>query len=386
MKKIVSILITLAMVMSLSACATTAKTSETTKSPETTTTSQADTTAAADNTAADTTDAATGDKPGIDIAYGPIAGKSDADYQFGFSFGGINPYADPVEPAASVAEKELGIAKHLIISTPQNWVQNEQNQILDSLIAGGCKGILMMPSEATASNEQISKMVNAGIPVVCMGGPPQLPSDATLTLATDVYTSAYDGTVAVIEKMGGKGNVVGLTGALNDTNTQLRIKATEDACAAYPDVTLFQTLADIDNAEASMTAIGNLLAASGAEIGGMISTAYYPSVAMAKYLAQDEYKHIIGVGIDTDKAVLDAIRSGALYGTMSQNPWGQSYIGIYTLKMLVDGYTYKEGQPEVVNSGSFLVTAENIDNYDQLKMDVTNKIMSTWLDNFNPPA
>lgn len=369
MKRIVIMLLAIVMVFSLAACQQ----------------------EATDDAAKDADDSATSDsgqdlKPAIDIPYGLTEGKTDDDYQFGFSFGGINPYADPVEPAATQAEKELGITKHMIISTPQDWVQNDQNQLLDALIAGGCKGIQMMPSEATASNEQITKMVNAGIPVVCMGGPPELPSDATLTLATDVYASAYQGTIAVIEKLGGKGNIVGLSGAINDTNTQKRFQAIEDACNEYSDVTLFQTIGDIDNAEGSMTAIGDLLAASGAEINGMISTAYYPSVAMAKYLGQEEYSHIVGVGIDTDAAVLDAIREGILYGTMSQNPWGQSYISTYTLKMLVDGYTYKEDQPEVIDSGSFLITTENIDSMDKTIMEVTLDILSTWLDRFNPPA
>ena len=329
--------------------------------------------------------ASDGAKPVIDVPFGPTQGKKAADYQFGFSFGGINPYADPVEPAATQAEKELGITKHLIISTPQDWNQNEQNQLLDALIAGGCKGIQMMPSEATASNEQITKMANAGIPAVCMGGPPELPSDAVLTLATDVYNSAYEGTIAVIKKMGEKGKVVGLSGAINDTNTKKRFKAIKDACNEYPDVELFQTIGDIDNSEGSMTAIGALLAAHGDVVTGMISTAYYPSVAIAKYLSKEEYSHIVGVGIDTDASVLDAIRDGILYGTMSQNPWGQSYISTYTLKMLVDGYTYKADQPAVIDSGSFLVTAENIDSYDELKMSVTEKILSTWLKRFNMP-
>ena len=71
---------------------------------------------------------------------------------------------------------------------------------------------------------------------------------------------------------------------------------------------------------------------------------------------------------------------------MSQNPWGQSYIATYTLTMLVDGYTYKEGQPEVIDSGSFLVTAENIDTLDATVLEVTMDIMSTWLDRFDAPA
>ena len=325
-------------------------------------------------------------QPVIDVPYGPTEGKTDADYQFGFSFGGINPFADPVEPAATLAQEELGITRHLIISTPQNWIQNEQNQLLDALIAGGVKGIQMMPSEATASNEQITKMVNAGIPVVIMGGPPEQPSDATVTLATDVYSSAYMATKTLIEQLDGKGKIVGLSGAINDTNTRRRFQAIADAISEYPDVELFQTIGDIDNAEGSMTAVANVLAASGSEIDGMVSTAYFPSVAMARHLAQDEYRHIVAIAIDTDEAVLDAIRDGILYGTMSQNPWGQSYINTYTLKMLVDGYTYKDDQPKIIDSGSFLVTKDNIDQYDDIKLSVTMEIMSTWLDRFNPPA
>ncbi len=388
MKRIVVMLLALAMVFSFAACQQEATDSGATQDD----TAGSDTGDSGSTDVADDTSDTSGDtadmeyEPVINIPYGPADGKTDDDYQFGFSFGGINPYADPVEPAATQAEKELGIKKHLIISTPQDWVQNDQNQLLDALIAGGCKGIQMMPSEATASNEQITKMVNAGIPVVCMGGPPELPSDATLTLATDVYASAYQGTIAVIEKLGGEGNIVGLSGAINDTNTQKRFQAIQDACDEYPNVTLFQTIGDIDNAEGSMTAIGDLLAASGAEINGMISTAYYPSVAMAKYLEQEEYSHIIGVGIDTDASVLDAIRAGVLYGTMSQNPWGQSYIATYTLKMLIDGYTYKDDQPEVIDSGSFLITSENIDSMDETIKAVTEEILSTWLDRFNPPA
>jgi ribose transport system substrate-binding protein len=380
MKKFLSLLLVVVLVLGIAGCANQPAGESATASTETST--EASTPA---ETSAETSVEPAG-QPAIDILYGPAEGKSDADYQFGFSFGGINPYADPVEPAATIAEAELGIMQHLLINTPQDWIQNDQNQCLDSLIAAGCKGILMMPSEATASNEQITKMVSAGIPVVCMGGPPELPTDATLTLATDVYQSAYDGTIAVIEGMGGKGKVVGLSGAVNDTNTQKRFQAIQDAVAKYPEVELLQLIGDIDNAEGSMTEVGNVLAASGAEITGMISTAYYPSVAMAKYLAQEEYSHIVGVAIDTDQAVLDAIRDGVLFGTMSQNPWGQSYIGIYTLKMLVDGYTYKDDQPDVIDSGSFLVTAENIDAYDELKMEVTLNLMSDWLDRFNPPT
>lgn len=317
------------------------------------------------------------------VAPAPAEGKTAEDYAFAFSFGGINPYSDPCEGAANQMA-DLLMIPHIEVKTPQDWVQNEQNVILDGLISKGKKGIFMMPSEPTAGNEQISKMVDAGIPVVCIGGAPALPSKATLTLATDVYQSAYIGTEALIEAIGGQGSILALSGALNDTNTAKRFQAVEDACKKHG-VTLFQKIGDVDQAEASMTAVGDFLAANGDKIDGIISTAYYPTVAIANYLARDEYKHIKGIGIDTDAKVMEAIKAGTLHGTMSQNPWGQAYISTLTLKMLVDRWTYKEGQPEVIDSGSFLITQENVDSYEALSKEVTEKLLADWISRFNPP-
>jgi ribose transport system substrate-binding protein len=320
-----------------------------------------------------------------EVAIGPVAGKDDKDYRFAFSFGGVNPYADPVPGAANDMAKILKIP-NIIEQTPQHWEQNEQNVILDAFIAQDIRGIFMMPSNSTAVNAEITKIVKAGVPVVCMGGPPDDPTDAVLTLATDVYQSAYNGTIAIIEKIEENGNIVALSGQISDPNTKARFQASADACAKYPNVNLIQQIGDIDDAELSMTAVENLLAAQGDKINGIISTAYYPSVAIATYLTDPKYSHIIGVGIDTDEKVLDAIRAGSLYGTMSQNPYGQGYICTLTLKMLADGWTYKSTESKHIDSGSFLITTDNINELDKLKIDVTNEILSTWTARFNPPA
>jgi ribose transport system substrate-binding protein len=318
------------------------------------------------------------------IAYGPVAGKTAADYKFGFSFGGIATYADPCPGMADMAASELGIPK-ITVQTPQNWIQNEQNQKLDGLIASGCKGIFMMTSEPTAGNAQITKMTSAGIKVVTIGGPPELPSKSTLTLATEAPVAAYTGTVALIKAMGEKGNLVALIPMLNDTVTQKRLTGIKKAVAEYPKVKLLQVLADMENTENSMTQLGDLLAARGSEIDGIMAAGYTSAVTCATYIMKPEYAHIKAVGFDTDEKVMTAIKEGRMAGTMSQNPWGQAYISMYTLKMLVDGWKYKAGQPEVVNSGSFLITTANLDKYEEMIKDETFKLMATWTDRFDPP-
>lgn len=369
MKKLLSIVLALVMVISLSACGATEEKADT--KVEATTKEKMD---------------AKMVEMYPEIAFGPQNGLDDKDYQFGFSFGGIADYTKPIPGMAKLASTELGIPE-IVIQTPQNWVQNEQNQMLDGMIASGVKGIFMMTSEATAGNEQISKMAAAGIPIVTIGGPPSLPSKSTLTLATDVEQSAYDATAAVIEGMGGKGKLVGLSGSLNDTNTQKRFAGIEAAVKDHPDVELLQLVGDISNAESSMTIVGDLLAARGAEIDGIVAMDYYAAFAVANYMLQsDDYDHITAVGIDSDEKVIEAITAGKMLGTMSQNPWGQAYIGMYTLKMLVDGWTYKDGQPEVVDSGSYIITKEFVDSYEDMVIKETMKMMANWTDRFNPPT
>ncbi|MCI6467524.1 MAG: substrate-binding domain-containing protein [Faecalicatena sp.] len=319
------------------------------------------------------------------VDYGPVDGKSDKDYSFGGVFGAINSYSDPMQGAANEAAKELGIPE-TEFDAPKDWIQNDQNTILDGLIAKGLKGIYMMTSDPVAGNEQISKMVGSGVPVVCVGGSPDTPSQATLTLATDVYQASYDGTKNLIEAMGGKGGVVGLCGAVTDTNTQSRMKAIEDACDEYPDVKLVQIIGDIDESEASVTAVENILAAKGDQINGFISTCYYPSVALASILSDEKYSEIHAIGCDTDEAVLDGIRSGALDGTMSQNPWGQAYLATVTLKMLTDGWTYEENEDFLVDSGSFYITQENVDKVEQTQKEATMEMAKTWTDKFKAPS
>jgi ribose transport system substrate-binding protein len=339
-----------------------------------------------DSSEAKSTSAPTGEKSAVftDVAVGPVDGKSEDDYAFAGVFGAINSYSDPMQGAADEAATELGI-KSTGFDAPQDWVQNDQNTILDGLIAKGMKGIYMMTSDPTAGNEQIAKMVSAGVPVVCVGGSPETPSEATLTLATDVYQASYDGTVNLIKAMGEKGGVVGLCGAVTDTNTQLRMKAIEDACAEYAEVNLVQIIGDIDDSEKSVTAVENILAAKGDQINGFISTCYNPSVALASILSDEKYADIHAIGCDTDDAVLDGIRSGALDGTMSQNPWGQAYLATATLKMLNDGWTYKDSEEFLVDSGSFYITKDNVDKVEDIQKENTMEMAKTWSERFNAP-
>ena len=315
-----------------------------------------------------------------------------ADYQFAIVYGGAHPYFDPYEPGAKAAAKDLGIPEPFIVS-PQAWDQTEQNQVLDTVIAKGAKGIGMFPSNAMTSNAQITKMVNNGIPTIALGGSPATPSNAVFCFATDVGASVALGTQKLINKLKAngltKGNIVHLCSSLGDANTKKRQVAIQEVLARPENVgfVLYQELADTDAIEPAEEAISTMFASYITNVDGIICTGYVNAQVLAKTMTDMNEKRVVAIGIDDSQAVLDAIQGGYMYGTMTQNPWGMGYVGIYALKLLKDGYTYKFGKPFFIDSGYFLLTKEGLPTYQETVEANTRDFVSTMKDNyFNPPA
>ncbi len=315
-----------------------------------------------------------------------------ADYQFAIVYGGEHPYFDPYEPGAKAAAKDLGIPEPFIVS-PKAWDQTEQDQVLEIVIAKGAKGIGMFPSNAVTSNAQITKMVKSGIPTIALGGSPAWPSDAVFCFATDVGASVALGTQKLIDKLKAnglrEGNIVHLCSSLGDANTKKRQAAIHEVLARPENAgfVLYQELSDTDAIEPAEEAISTMFASYISEVDGIICTGYVNAQVLAKTMMDMNEKRVVAIGIDDSKDVLDAIEGGFMYGTMTQNPWGMGYVGIYALKLLKDGYTYKADKPFVVDSGYFLLTKEGLPTYQETVEANTRDFVSTMKDKyFIPPA
>ncbi len=192
------------------------------------------------------------------------------------------------------------------------------------------------------------------------------PTKSTFCLATDVGQSAYLGTKALIEAMGGKGKIIHGTGFLVDPNTQIRIKAVEKAVAETNGaVKLVRRWRTSTTRKAADKEINAFLAARGNEIDGIVTTAYVPSTVSATALRNLGDKRIKMVGIDDDPIVLDAIKDGFLVGTMAQNPYGQAYVGAQVLSYLKQGCTKKADAPNYVDSGTLLISEKNLTSYQE---------------------
>ena len=323
------------------------------------------------------------------VAIAPLSALA-SDTKIAIIPGGPHPYFAPWELAAADAQKDFGIAS-VEYKVPAEWKLERQTELVESLAAQGVNAFGIFPGDAVGINSTVSEFKSNGIPAIALGGCAQDPTDMAFCLATDVSASAYMGTKALIEAMGGKGAVVHMAGLLIDPNTQLRVQAVEKAVAETNGaVTLLQTIGDTDNQEKGDQKINALLASQKDNVGGIIATGYVSSVVTATALKNLGDKRIKMIGIDDDKIVLDGITDGFVSGTMAQNPYGQAYIGAYALDLIAGGCTVKADAPWVktpqtahfIDSGTLLISSANSGTYkDDLKA-LTKKLQASFKDTY----
>jgi ribose transport system substrate-binding protein len=319
------------------------------------------------------------------------ASASASDHRIALVPGGPHPYFAPWEQAAADAKKDFGIAA-VDYKVPAEWKLNLQTELLDSLAAQGYAGFGFFPGDGAGINATLTELKGGGIPTVALGGCSIDPTDATFCLATDPFNTSYVQAKKAIEAMGGKGNLVHLTGQLIDTNTTLREQGVQKAVDETKGaVKLLQTLADTDEQEAGDQKINALLAAKKDQIDGMVATAYITSVVTSKSLRALGDKRIKFIAFNDDPIILDAIKDGFVVGTVVQNPYGQGYIGAYAMDLLAGGgCAVKADAPWVttpqtkhfIDSGILLVGSGNIGTYQNDLKNLTHKIQASFKDTY----
>ncbi len=319
-----------------------------------------------------------------------IAGQAMAsDTKVALVPGGPHPYFAAWEDAAAAAAEAFGIEAEYRV--PAAWELSKQNEMIESLVAQGFNAFLVFPGDANGTNATLEELAAFDIPSAALAGCTVDPTSASFCLGTDVARSAYLGTKELIDAMGGSGRIAHFTGFLVDPNTQLRIEAVEQAVAeAEGDVEIIQVIADIDAPEPADEKINAFLAARGAEVDGIVTTAWVPAVVAATSLRNLGDKRIRMVGIDHDEVVLKAIEDGFVDGTMLQNPYGQGFIGSYAMDLIRQGCTLKEDAPwqqtaqtaHFIDSGTAFVDAEQVKDYQAAMVAVTDEIMATFKDDF----
>jgi ribose transport system substrate-binding protein len=293
--------------------------------------------------------------------------------------GGAHPYFQPWKVGGAQAVTDFGIGATAFDESGE-WDQTKETAAINALAAQGYNAFGIFGVSPTDINTVFETLKGSGFAVGSIASCPAGDvNKADFCLSTDTKTAAYLAAQGAIQAMGGKGNLVHLTGNAVDSNTQQRIAGVQQAVDETAGaVTLLTTVTDIDkDLQSAQKAVADLLAAQGADINGIVTTAYNPAVA-----ATDGVKTtglpISVIAIDDDPVVLQAIRDGIIAGTVVQNPWGQAYAGSWVLAALQSGACTMNTPGQIVDSGSFLVTKDTVDTYDALRQSTSMDILKAF--------
>lgn len=292
--------------------------------------------------------------------------------------GGAHPYFQPWIDAGAQAAEDFGLGD-VTFNETAGWDQAAQNDVLTSLASQGYNAFGIFGVSPDTINTTFEDLRDQGFFVASLASCPAGDTNsASFCLSTDVETAAYKAAQAAIEAMGGEGTLVHLTGNKVDSNTQRRIAGVEAAVEETDGaVTLLEPITDIDvDLQSAQAAVADLLATRGDEINAIVTTAYNPAVAAAEGVAAAELD-IQVVAIDDDPAILDGISDGSVAATVTQNPVGQAYVGSYALSQLAGGCTMSE-DGVIVDSGSFVVTSDNVETYDEERQTFTDQLMTDF--------
>lgn len=293
--------------------------------------------------------------------------------------GGAHPYFQPWKDGAADAVEEFGLGEFTFNETGE-WDQTKQNSAIDSLAAQGYDAFGIFGVSPTDINSTFESLKEQGFAVASLAScPAGGENKADFCLSTDTGEAAYLAAKAAIEAMGGEGSLVHLTGNAVDSNTQLRIAGVERAVGETGGkVTLLQTITDVDkDLQTAQKAVDDLLAARGSEVTGIVTTAYNPAVAATQGVTQSGLP-IKVIAIDDDDLILQAIRDGKIEGTVAQNPYGQGYIGAWALANLKAGVCTVNEPGVIVDSGSFLVTTDNVETYNDERLAKTQELLDQF--------
>ncbi len=313
------------------------------------------------------------------IATAMFAGGAQEEQAIEYNFGWYGPAPHPFFETSILGVEqftdELGIEVDVQIGP--DWNQSSETMNVQAMAAKGIEYFAICPADPSSANSLYEELSSNGFPVVGFCIPTAEPSSSEFFIGTDVGEAARQAAEALIEQMGGKGKILNILEMLSDSNTIVRKQAIEEVVKKYPGVEIVQEIADMSTVEEATRKITDAVSNNMDNINGMITTGTTTTIAMANvlsdYYARGGQNEIKAVGIDYDETILSAIDEGLLTATLAQNPAGMSYLACYVMKYLADGWVKREGV-YYINSGTVLVTKENIDAFEEDIQEMTNEI------------
>ena len=224
-----------------------------------------------------------------------------------------NPYFKTVADAASAKAVELG---YDILVIQHDDDVTKQSEAFDTAIARKAVAIICDNAGADASIEPVQRAKAAGIPTFLVDREINSTGDAVAQMVSNNYQGASLVAEFFVEQMGEEGTYVELTGKESDTNAGVRSKGFHDVIDQYVDMVMIeQQTANWSQTEA-FTKMESIIQAQGAEnIKGVICGNDTMAMGVIEACLKAGMVDVIVCGFDGSNDVRDSILRGEIKAT-----------------------------------------------------------------------
>jgi ribose transport system substrate-binding protein len=279
------------------------------------------------------------------------------------------PYWQAAAAGFNKAAAEYKVTARVV--GPDNYDAQAELSELHSAIAAKPAGILISVSDATVLQPEIDAAINAGIPVITFdsdaGGSRRL-----YFIGTNNLEAGRLGGKRVIEKLGGKGNVVFFT--LGDQpNIDERLKGFKEILATRPDIHIAAVVDIKGDARNAFDWTQESMALTGPQrIDAFVCLESSSGKVVADAIERGGGGREL-LAWDVNQDTLDGIKSGAIDATIAQKPFTMTYVGLKALDQIyhdppndlardhsADAFA---PYPVFVDTGTSVVDQSNVDLY-----------------------
>jgi ribose transport system substrate-binding protein len=255
-----------------------------------------------------------------------------------------NPFFVSLRNGAEAEAKKEGI--NLITVDAQDDPAKQQASVED-LIQKKVSVILINPTDSAAVANVVKEATSKGIKVVSLDRS-VTGADVSAHIASDNVAGGKMAGEFLLEKLGGKGNIVELEGIAGSSAARERGQGFHQVVDGKADVKLLaKQPADFDRAK-GLSVMENIIQGNKG-IQGVFAHNDEMALGAVKAIQAAGLKNVVVVGFDATADAVAAVKGGTLAATVQQQPELIGQYGVQTAKKLIAGQPVDKFIPVPLN-------------------------------------
>jgi ribose transport system substrate-binding protein len=255
---------------------------------------------------------------------------------------------------------------------PESYDPQAELQALQQAVAAKPAGILISVADEALLKPEIDEAINGDIPVITMDS--DAPSSHRLFfIGTNNLAAGQLGAERVVERLGGRGNVVFFT-ITGQPNLDDRLKGYKDVFEQHPEIKILDVVnIKGDSRNAFDNAMQYLSQTGPTKVSAFICLEASSGKVVADAVRRQHATDRVVIAMDVQPDTLSEIKDGIIDATIAQKPYTMAYVGLRELDMIyhdkpaefardysVDAFAQ---YPVFIDTGAALVDKVNADMY-----------------------